>query len=492
MNIHDFFYFLGTPPGDLTKKFVELLFFVLVTYMVVSEHQRERTRELKYLSLAFGMLAMQKLLATAYLFSTIYSSLPFRMLDYVMPIIENGLEIIGLVLLASAFIYPYYKGNLHTLRRYIQVLLLMAIILTLIVQVLWLLELLGSPGKYFFEFSGSLIFILAKMLVLTFPIIYLSFITKTGFNSIRNLVIAYATYLVVPILAFINFIFFSNASGQIFVAQHPFPLLSVLMFTRVIYLKLVNKATLKDRLKLSEEKYRAERELSKMKDEFVSVVSHELRTPITSMKLYTDLLEKGKFGSMNIKQKKAMKIIKEETNRLVVLVNDVLDLSKLESGKAQLRIADFDFGSYCKDNLHYTLARQKGLRVINKVRPGFKLRVDPDKFRQVFINLLTNAIKYTNKGSITISASEHKDRWEIRIKDTGVGIEQGKLPRLFDKFYVVEDFLTRKERGIGLGLAIVKKIIELHSGRIDVESEPGKGSTFIVTMPKDISKTIAA
>lgn len=490
MNIHDFFYFLGTPLGDLVKRFVELLFLVLVTYMVISEHQRERTRELKYLSLAFGMLAIQKFVTTLYLFGIIYSELPFEVLNYIMPVIENGLEIIGLILLASAFIYPYYKGNLDRLRAYIKISIALSALIAFIIGAFWFIGLLENQSRHFSSFFGTVIFILIKILVLAFPIIYLSFITKAEFKFMRNLIIAYAAYLIVPMLQLANLVFFTNTSGQIFVAQHPFPLLSVLMFTRIVYLKLADKATLKDKLKLSEEKYKAEKELSKVKDEFVSVVSHELRTPITSMKLYIDLLEKGKFGALNPKQKRSIDIIKEETSRLVILINDVLDLSKLESGRAEIRLKDFEFGKYCKDNLHYALAKRKGLKIINHVKEDFSLKVDPDKFRQVFVNLLTNAVKYTNKGSITISASDLKGRWEISIKDTGIGIDKSKQSRLFDKFYVVEDFLTREERGIGLGLAIVRKIVELHNGRIEVHSEPGKGSTFVVSIPKDLEKGV--
>ncbi len=491
MNIHDFFYFLGTPLGDLVKRFVELLFFVLVTYMAVSEHQREKTRELKYLSFAFGILAIQKLITASYLFGLIYSDLPFGILKYSLPIADNSFEIVGLILLASAFIYPYYKGNPDKLRMRIKISIAVFAVMAFAVQALWIIQLMDNPSPNFDDFVGALLFTAVKLIVLLYPIVYLSFITKAEFKFMRNLVIAYATYLVVPILQLTNMVMFSNKSGQLFVAQHPFPLLSVIMFTRIVYLKLADKAALKDRLKLSEERYKAEKELSRMKDEFVSVVSHELRTPITSMKLYIDLLEKGKFGLLNKKQKRTIGVIKEETNRLAVLIHDVLDLSKLESGRAEIRLRDFEFGRYCRDNLHYALAKQKGIRIINKVKRSFAIRVDPDKFTQVFINLLTNAIKYTDKGSITISASDLMDKWEIRIRDTGIGIEKSKQPRLFDKFYVVEDFLTRKERGIGLGLAIVKKIIELHNGKIEVESDLGKGSEFIVTMPKDISKGVS-
>src|SRR3989338_5192798 len=212
MNIHDFFYFLWTPLGDFVKRSVEFLFLILVTYMVISEHQRERTRELKYLSLAFGILAIQKFVTAMYLFAVIYSDLPFEVLNYVMPVIENGLEIMGLILLASAFIYPYYKGNLDNLRASIKISIFVSSVAALLVEAVWFIELLENPHRHFDDFSGSIIFIAVKMMVLAFPIIYLSFITVAEFKFMRNFVIAYATYLIVPMLQLVNLVFFENTS----------------------------------------------------------------------------------------------------------------------------------------------------------------------------------------------------------------------------------------------------------------------------------------
>ena len=229
------------------------------------------------------------------------------------------------------------------------------------------------------------------------------------------------------------------------------------------------------------------KELSDMKDTFVSVVSHELRTPLTSMKLYSKLLNKGKFGKLNVKQKKAIGVISDETDRLSELINDMLNLSKLESKKDPLKITSFDFYKFSKNHHVYGLANEKGIKVKIEVPKRFLLRVDVEKFKQVFINLLSNAIKFTEKkGIITVIARDELNFWEITIKDTGSGIPAEQVPKLFDKFFQVENYMTRYQGGTGLGLAIVKKIIDLHGGEIKVESEIGKGSSFIISIPKKI------
>ena len=112
------------------------------------------------------------------------------------------------------------------------------------------------------------------------------------------------------------------------------------------------------------------------------------------------------------------------------------------------------------------------------------VNVDPDKFKQIFINLFSNAVKYTEPGgSVTLDAAREKRSWEFIVRDTGIGIKKENLHHIFDRFYQVEDFMTRKEGGTGLGLPIVKRIVDLHGGTIDVESQVGKGSTFVVRMP---------
>jgi signal transduction histidine kinase len=280
---------------------------------------------------------------------------------------------------------------------------------------------------------------------------------------------------------------YNNNNARLEVALQPFPFLSIMLFTQVVYLKLVDKATLKQQLAESEKKYLAEKEVSKLKDEFVSVVSHELRTPLTSMNLYTSLLLSGKFGKPNKGQKEALAVIKNETSHLSNLINDILTLSRFEAKHEKLNPTDYDLTELIKESSYYNLADEKYIKIVRKIPPVFLVRVDIDKFKQVFINLLSNAIKFTPAGGkITISLTELETKWSMSIADTGIGIRNEDIGKLFDKFYQGESYMTKTEKGTGLGLAIAKNIVELHHGEINVSSELGKGSVFSVIIPKDL------
>ena len=288
-----------------------------------------------------------------------------------------------------------------------------------------------------------------------------------------------------PFLFLINLLFYDGNSQRLFLASHPFPLLAVLLFTRVTYLRLVDKAFLKKKLKISEQKYEHEKELNKMKDKFVSVVSHELRTPLTSLNLYSSLLKEGKFGELTEKQKESVSIINSESKRLTNLVNDILDLSRLESKKIELKLGEFDLSDFCRNSPFCIMAEKKDIKLIHDVPIKFKMKnVDPEKMKQVIINLVSNALKFTEKGVIRVSAKEDSEKYQIDIIDTGRGIPKQEQEKIFDKFYQVEHYLDR-EQGFGLGLSIVKEIVKAHKGEIKVSSELGKGSTFSVIIPKE-------
>jgi two-component system phosphate regulon sensor histidine kinase PhoR len=282
-----------------------------------------------------------------------------------------------------------------------------------------------------------------------------------------------------------NILLYDNLNRSLTVAAHPFPFISILIFTQVIYLKLVDKATLQDRLKKSEQLYAQEKEVSKMKDEFISTVSHELKTPLTSMKLYVNLLKEGRLGKVYKKQGDALLVINEETDRLNKLITDLLELSRLRAHKSKLELSEFDLKKLVNDKLSINLARkQHSIRVKIDVPAGFAVTADKHKIKQVFINLFNNAMKYTpEKGTITIGAKRFDTEWELSIADTGVGIEKDKIPKLFEKFYQAEDYMTRQKGGFGLGLAIVKGIVDLHKGRIYVDSELGSGTRIGIRLP---------
>ncbi len=237
-------------------------------------------------------------------------------------------------------------------------------------------------------------------------------------------------------------------------------------------------------------------ELEKMKNEFMSNVSHELRTPITSIKSYVDTLcNHGEKLDPEI-YREFLEIIDNEADRLMYLVNDVLELSKLEEGDRELEMVPTEVHRPCERALRSLnmMARDRDILLELKVDDNMPLiSLNEESIERVVINLLSNAIKYTpSGGSITIFGRLHADRGEISIaiKDTGIGIPEDALAHIFDRFYRVER-KVHTIKGTGLGLTIVKKIVEKHGGRITVESALGEGSTFTIFLPIDIEVAIA-
>lgn len=232
------------------------------------------------------------------------------------------------------------------------------------------------------------------------------------------------------------------------------------------------------------------REIENMKTEFVSIVSHELRTPLTSMRGYAELMQQGKLGVLAEQQQKAADIIVEETKRLTLLVNDILDLSKLEAGKAGLNLEETNIEE-CINNspaLHMIKEKEIEFRKIVPVSLS-KIMIDKNKITQVITNLLSNAAKFTPKaGKITVKITDRRDSIFVAVTDTGIGIAKKHIPHLFDKFYQVESHLRRQQGGTGLGLPIVKEIVSLHGGLVTVDSKPKKGTTMSFTISKNLGK----
>ncbi len=233
------------------------------------------------------------------------------------------------------------------------------------------------------------------------------------------------------------------------------------------------------------------KEIDNMKTEFVSVVSHELRTPLTSIKGYAALLADEKLGKLKGMQKKAAKVIDIESNRLEQLINDILDLSRLESKKAKLKLELISLEECLKEapvKSLLAMAEKKGISIQKSIIGKKENRIiygDKLKLTQVFTNLLSNAIKFTKeKGIITIRVYDNKSHVIAEVSDSGTGIAKKELPKLFNKFYQVESHLKRNQRGTGLGLAIVKEVIALHHGLISISSKPGKGTKISFALPK--------
>jgi len=250
---------------------------------------------------------------------------------------------------------------------------------------------------------------------------------------------------------------------------------------------------LKDQIKRATIDLRAKnirlKEVDKMKTELLSVVSHELRTPLTSIKGYSSLFLTEKFGSLTKEQKESMEVINIEADRLKDVINDVIELSKLVSGKETLVLepADINEVIISASDLLENEARIKEVSIRFKPVTSETIVIDVDKIKHALFHLISNAVKYNKpQGSVTISVTNNPYFMQISVEDTGIGIERENIDKIFEKFSQLEEHMTRGGTGAGVGLSIVKEIVELHTGDIWVKSIPGKSSMFAFTIPKDI------
>jgi len=234
---------------------------------------------------------------------------------------------------------------------------------------------------------------------------------------------------------------------------------------------------------------------SRHKSQFLANMSHELRTPLNSVLGFTEMLADGLYGELPEKAKATLGRVQANGRHLLGLINDVLDLSKIEAGQLTLTIEDYAIGQIVKTVAATIepLARAKGLKLTATVADGLPLgRGDERRLHQVLLNLAGNAVKFTEAGSIEIAANAKDGHFEILVQDTGPGIALEHQMRIFEEFQQVDDSNTRQKGGTGLGLAISKRIVEMHGGSIGIESAPGMGSTFRVRIPVRAGEGMAA
>lgn len=226
--------------------------------------------------------------------------------------------------------------------------------------------------------------------------------------------------------------------------------------------------------------------IERIKKDFVVNVSHELRTPLTAIKGYAETLREEVAAAPS---KKYVEIIQRNTDRLINIVNDLLLLSSLEE-KGALELEDIDLRGLLENVIRIFDQRlkDKQLSLVMEVKENLPtIEGDLFKLEQMLVNLLDNAVKYTDRGEIAVSVDVQEKRVRIQVRDTGIGIPKDEIPRIFERFYVVDKSRSRKSGGTGLGLSIVKHIVLQHSGTIGIESAPGEGTTVTVTLPADLS-----
>jgi signal transduction histidine kinase len=242
-----------------------------------------------------------------------------------------------------------------------------------------------------------------------------------------------------------------------------------------------------------EEKGRQLELASRHKSQFLANMSHELRTPLNAILGYTELILDNLYGEIPAKARQTLERVQSNGRHLLGLINDVLDLSKIEAGQLTLSLADYSMKEVIQSVFTAVepLATEKYL--------GFKIDVPSDlpkgrgderRLAQVLLNLVSNAIKFTESGYIGVSATVENGSFLVAVRDTGMGIAETDRARIFEEFQQVDSSSTRKKGGTGLGLSISRRIVEMHGGRIAVDSELGQGSTFYFSVPIMVERQV--
>jgi signal transduction histidine kinase len=228
------------------------------------------------------------------------------------------------------------------------------------------------------------------------------------------------------------------------------------------------------------------KQLDEMKSDFANMVAHELRSPLMAIRQQHSVLLEGLAGPLQEKQRTFLIRGMEKIDQLLELINDLLDIAKIEAGKHIQRQVPTDIDQIIQDTIALLAPRAQEQRVELSFacQNMTRLQADPKGIGEVFTNLITNAINYSPEGGkVVVTAQGLNEYMEIKVKDTGVGILEDELPKIFDKFYRVKHPKTRQVLGTGLGLSIVQGIVQAHNGTIDVESVPDSGTTFRILLP---------
>ncbi len=225
---------------------------------------------------------------------------------------------------------------------------------------------------------------------------------------------------------------------------------------------------------------------SQHKSQFLANMSHELRTPLNAILGYSELMVDGIYGELPPRAAGVLERVQNNGKHLLALINDVLDLAKIEAGQLTLTLEDYRMPEVVQSVVSATegLASTKGLKFIAEIMPGLPPgHGDARRLSQVLLNLVGNAVKFTDEGEVAIGATAENGNFVLTVRDTGPGVAAEDQDKIFGEFQQVDNSNTRKKGGTGLGLAISKRMVEMHGGTISVESEVGHGATFRVVLP---------
>lgn len=288
---------------------------------------------------------------------------------------------------------------------------------------------------------------------------------------------------VTPVLATLAFVLMAALGGSILLKRQ--------VNARTRELRRVNeeleRRVLERTAELSAAMERAQA-ADRIKSAFLATMSHELRTPLNSIIGFTGIMLQGLAGPLNEDQQKQLSMVQGSARHLLALINDVLDISKIEAGELTLSLTTFELGPSVEKlvKMAAPLAGKKGLSLTLDVADDVGMvTADQRRLEQVVLNLLNNAVKFTERGEVRVSCRGDADDWVISVADTGIGIDPQEIEEIFRPFHQLDTGITRKYEGTGLGLSISKRLVEMMGGAIEIQSRPGKGSTFTVRIPRD-------
>jgi len=336
-------------------------------------------------------------------------------------------------------------------------------------------------GAYHYYIDSSAVFAPGEAVL---PMVTLLFFTIYPVNFLNSFFIV--------IISIIGFLIYLLDMNIITGAQVPY--LLVMPFVYGVFVKRSNEYRDRiDYVKTEELKILREQaqNASKAKSDFLAKMSHELRTPLNAIIGYSEMLMEEAEDDELETYAEDLEKIHSSGEHLLTLINDILDLSKIEAGKMDLHIEEFEFEK------HLTQIEATGKPLVEKNGNQFildnnvsikKLRNDQTKLRQILFNMLSNAAKFTKKGAVTLSINTFEDNIKFAVTDTGIGMNDEQLGKIFDEFTQAKSSTSKDYGGTGLGLPISKKMTEMMGGIMEVESEEGKGTTFSITIPVEVKE----